>query len=549
MQLSMLRGRAAEKTNRVDRLAVAEAEKIIGVDFSDAKRDMVLKSLNSRLDDFDAIRKSDIPYGTPPALAFYPIPVGFKIPRERIPITFSPSPKATRPEKLEDVAFWSIGELAALVKTRQVTSVELTKMYLDRLKKFGPKLQCVVTLTEDLALQQARMADEEIAKGKYRGLLHGLPYGAKDLLATKGIPTTWGAPPYTNQIFDEDATVIKKLRDAGSILVCKTSMGELAMGETWFGGKTRNPWDLKQGSSGSSAGSAAGTAAGLFAFAIGSETHGSILSPSAVCGVTGLRPTYGRVSRTGCMSLSWSMDKIGPICRTVEDCAIVFNAIYGPDDLDQTVYDAPFNYSPQADLKQLRIGYLKKDFAQKKTHTFDDAALKQLEDLGAKLIPMELPTNYPVESISFVLSTEGATFFDELTRNNKDDLLVQQEKGSWPNVFRSKRFVPAVEYLQAQRVRYLVIQEMEKVMRDIDVYVAPWDVGPNLLMNNLTGHPGIALPTGFTTNGVPTSISFIGKLFGEADLLAVAKAYQDATKFHLQRPPEMLSAKQATIGK
>jgi Asp-tRNA(Asn)/Glu-tRNA(Gln) amidotransferase A subunit family amidase len=298
---------------------------------------------------------------------------------------------------------------------------------------------------------------------------------------------------------------------------------------------TRNPWNPEKGSSGSSAGSAAGTSAGLFAFSIGSETHGSIISPASICGVTGLRPTYGRVSRTGVMSLSWTMDKLGPICRTVEDCALVFDAIRGPDDVDQTLYDAPFNYRPKVDLKKLRIGYLKADFDKKKNNTNDLATLKVLESLGAKLIPIELP-KCPVGDISFVLSTEGAAFFDELTRSNKDDLMVRQIANAWPNVFRRARFVPAVEYLQAQRIRYLLIQEMAKLMENIDVYVAPWDTGENLLLTNLTGHPSVGLPNGFSSAETPTAITLVGKLFGEADLLAVAKAYQDATDFHLKHP-------------
>ncbi|MEO7676066.1 MAG: amidase, partial [Verrucomicrobiota bacterium] len=412
---------------------------------------------------------------------------------------------------------------------------ELTRMYLARLKKYGPKLECVITLTETLALEQAERADREIAAGNYRGPLHGIPYGAKDLLSTKGIRTTWGSVPFTNQVFDEDATVIKKLEKAGAVLVAKTTMGELAWGDVWFGGMTRNPWNPKAGSSGSSAGSSAGTAAGLFAFSIGSETHGSILSPASICGVTGLRPTYGRVSRAGVMSLSWTMDKLGPICRTVEDCALVFNAIYGPDGVDQTVHDAPFNYRAKVDLRKLRIGYLKSDFDKKKNPTNDLASLAVLRSLGTRLIPIELP-KYPVEDISFVLSTEGATAFDELTRSGRDDLLVRQIKNAWPNVFRRARFVPAVEYLQAQRIRYLLIQDMAKLMKDIDVYVAPSDVGDNLLLTNLTGHPSVGVPNGFSPAGLPTSISFVGKLFGEADLLAVAKAYQNATSFHQQHP-------------
>jgi Asp-tRNA(Asn)/Glu-tRNA(Gln) amidotransferase A subunit family amidase len=515
---------------------IAEAEKLIGLEFTDQKRELLLDSAKSRLSDYEANRKVEIPYTTFPAVLFNPLPIGFEIPREHKEPKWSALPKVKRPAHLEDAAFYSVTELAALIKSRQVTSVELTEMYLGRLKRFGPKLECVVTLTEGLALEQARRADREIAAGKYKGLLHGIPYGAKDLLSTKGIKTTWGSVPYKDQVFDEDATVIKKLQEAGAVLVAKTTMGELAWGEFWFGGMTRNPWNPEKGSSGSSAGSAAGVSAGLFPFAIGSETHGSIISPAATCGVTGLRPTYGRVSRIGCMSLSWTMDKIGPIARTVEDCAIVLHAISGPDGVDPTLFDAPFKYQPKVNLKKLRIGYLKNDFEKKKNNSFDLASLKKLEELGAKLIPIELPTNIPASTISFVLSTEGAAFFDELTRSNRDDLMVRQIANAWPNVFRARRFVTAVEYLQAQRIRTLLIQEMHKFMQQVDVYVAPWDTGSNLLMNNLTGHPAVVVPNGFTESGLPTAITFVGGLFGEADLLGVAKAYQDATGFHRKYP-------------
>lgn len=530
----VISGRATDTNITADTLL--EAQKINGLTFTESEREMMMDSLKSRVSDYSANRRFDIPDGTFPAILFNPIPSGFRFPTEKRPARFSPPPKSIkRLSNLEDVAFWSIGELGALIKTRQVTSEELTKMYLARLKKYGPKLECVVTLTEDLALEQARRTDREIAAGHYKGPLHGIPYGAKDLIDTKGIRTTWGAAPHTNRVPGEDATVIKRLEEAGAVLVAKTTMGELAMGETWFGGMTRNPWDPKKGSSGSSAGSAAGTSAGLFAFAIGSETHGSIISPAAICGVTGFRPSYGRISRTGCMSLSWSMDKLGPICRTVEDCALVFNAIYGPDNIDPTVYDVPFNYTPKVDWRKLRIGYLKNDF-DKKPNPQNEATLKQLRALGANLVPIALPTNYTPSTISFVLSTEGATFFDELTRENKDDQLVQQGKGSWPNIFRARRFVPAVEYLRAQRIRTLLIQDMAKLMENIDVYVAPWDTGDNLLLTNLSGHPSIGLPNGFSSKGNPIAITFVGKLFGEAELLTVAKAYQDATEFHLKHP-------------
>ncbi|RMI25838.1 MAG: amidase, partial [Calditrichaeota bacterium] len=378
-------------------------------------------------------------------------------------------------------------------------------------------------------------ADAEIAAGKYRGPLHGIPYGAKDLLAVKGYPTTWGAAPYKDQFIDKNATVIKRLEEAGAVLVAKLTMGALAWGDVWFGGKTRNPWNLEQGSSGSSAGSASATAAGLVAFAIGTETWGSIVSPSTRCGTTGLRPTYGRVSRNGAMALSWSMDKIGPICRSVEDCALVFNAIYGPDEEDPTLYDLPFNYDASLDIRKLRIGYLKSEFEKDTLNKpFNDAALQQLQKMGVELIPIELP-DYPVWDISFILDAEAAAAFDQLTRSNRDDLLVRQIKNAWPNVFRMSRFIPAVEYINANRIRTILINRMTEIFKKVDVYVTP-SFGTNLLLTNLTGHPCVVVPNGFKDDGTPVSISFIGNLFGEAETLIVAKRYQDATGFHLKHP-------------
>jgi len=528
---------AQTNTNAITRQVVVDAERLIGLDFSQAKIDLMLPDLKEQLGTFQALHRVAFSNGVPPALLFNPIPEGMKFETQRRKFRMSPAGRVKMPANMDDLAFYSVGELAALINTRQITSEKLTRFYLERLKKYGPRLECVVTLTEDLALQQARRADAEIAAGKYRGPLHGIPYGAKDLLAVKGIRTTWGSAPYTNQVLDYDATVIKRLEAAGAVLVAKTTLGELAMGDVWFGGMTRNPWSLKQGSSGSSAGSSAATAAGLIPFGLGSETYGSIVSPCDRCGATGLRPTFGRVSRAGAMALSWSMDKIGPICRTVEDCAIVFNAIYGPDGLDQTVYDLPFNYDPKLKLKKLRIGYLKGDFdkesGERKQH--DEATLEKMRALGADLIPVELP-NYPLRSISFVLSTESAAAFDELTRSNRDDLMKQQDAGAWPNTFRQRRFVPAVEYLQAQRLRYLLIQDTARVFDRVDLFLAPSLAGRSLLLSNLTGHPAVVVPNGFTKAGTPTSICFIGKLFGEAQLLAVAKQYQDATDFHRKHP-------------
>jgi Asp-tRNA(Asn)/Glu-tRNA(Gln) amidotransferase A subunit family amidase len=529
----------AQEPNPITREMVVAAENLIGLRFSDAKRDSMLDGLKNNLESYQKLRSLTIDNSVPPALAFNPVPVGMKFETKRNPPVWSSPGKFTAPANIEDLAFASVGELAELIRTRRITSTQLTKMYLERLKTYGPKFECVITITEELAIKQAQQADAEIAAGKYRGPLHGVPYGAKDLLATRGYKTTWGAMPYKDQMIDEDATVIKRLEQAGAVLVAKLTMGALAWGDVWYGGKTRNPWNLEQGSSGSSAGSASATAAGLVAFAIGTETWGSIVSPSTRCGVTGLRPTYGRVSRAGAMALSWSMDKIGPICRTVEDCALVFDAISGPDGIDQTVVDLPFNYNPNVKLGQLRIGYLKDAFEKDTVNVANnEAVLAKLRELGAELIPVELP-DHPVSNLSFILSAEAAAAFDELTRSGKDDLMVRQIKNAWPNVFRTSRFIPAVEYIQANRVRYLVIQAMAKMMADIDVYVAP-SFGSNLLLTNLTGHPCVVVPNGFDKKGGPTSISFIGRLYDEATTLAVAKTYQDATDFHRRHPTPAL---------
>jgi len=525
-----------KKADSVTVEMVGQAQKIMGLDFSEAKRDSMLENLADQLENYGKLRTIPLPNSIPPAILFNPIPVGFQFEKERRLFKKSAPGIVKMPKTLEELAYYSVGQLSELIRTRKVTSEQLTTMYLDRLKKYSPKLECVITLTEELAMKQAKRADREIAKGKYHGPLHGIPYGAKDLLSVKGYKTTWGSVPYKEQVIEEDATVIRRLEDAGAVLVAKFTMGELAMGDVWFGGRTRNPWNTKQGSSGSSAGSASATAAGLVGFAIGTETLGSIVSPSTRCGTTGLRPTYGRVSRTGAMALSWSMDKIGPICRAVEDCAVVFNAIYGPDEKDQTLYDVPFNYDPKINWKKLRIGYLKMEFDSVRSNkAISDLVLTVLTRLGATLIPIELP-KLPMEPLRIILNAEAAAAFDDLTRNGKDDSMVRQGKGAWPNSFRSSRFIPAVEYIEANRVRYVVIQEMQKLMKDIDVYVAPSFGGSNLLLTNLTGHPCLVLPDGFTKEGSLTSISFIGQLFGEAKLLAVAKAYQDATDFHLKHP-------------
>ncbi|MBI3875019.1 MAG: amidase [Verrucomicrobia bacterium] len=526
----------APATNSISRQTLIEAQKLLGLEFSDSKLDMALASLRAQPQRFERMRAVGITNAIPPALWFDPRPAGFKPDTSRRSPKWTSPGKIKRPARDEDLAFMSVGELGVLLKSRQVKSEELARLYLDRLKKYGPKLDCVITLTEELALEQARRADREIAAGKYRGPLHGIPYGAKDLLAVRGYRTTWGSAAYKEQVIDADAEVVQRLEKAGAVLVAKLTLGELALGDVWFAGRnrpTRNPWDLSQGSSGSSAGSACATSAGLVAFGIGSETWGSIVSPCERCGVTGLRPTFGRVPRTGAMALSWSMDKLGPICRTVEDCALVFNAIAGPDGNDQSCVDAPFNYDSKVKLAKMRIGYLKKDF-EKANRTNDLTTLDKLRELGAYLIPLELP-KYPVNALSLILNVESASAFDDLTRSGRDDLLVLQ--GAWPNTFRRARFVPAVEYLQANRVRWLLLQEMAKILQKVDLYVAPADDGDNSLLTNLTGHPAVAVPNGFTAHGTPTAITFIGKLYGEAQMLAAVKVYQDAAGFYRKRPP------------
>ena len=521
---------------------IAGAEKLIGLEFTDAERDSMQGDLADYRKGYEALRAVPIPNDVPCALVFVPVPgKDVRAPRGSHDLEWSKAPRVKRPANLENVAFWSVRDLGELVRTKQVTSTELTKMYLDRLKRFGPKLECVVTLLEERALAQAAQADAEIAKGKYRGVLHGIPYGAKDLLAVKGAKTTWGSVPYKDQVIDDTATVVQRLDGAGAVLVAKLTLGELAWGDVWFGGMTRNPWNLEQGSSGSSAGSASATSAGLVAFAIGTETWGSIVSPSTRCGVTGLRPTFGRVSRAGAMALSWSMDKIGPICRTVEDCAIVLNTIAGADGIDPAAVDAPFVYSAKTKLSDLKIGYVKALFDEDYPNKANDAAtLDKLRALGATLVPIDLP-KIPSASLACILAAEAAAAFDDLTRENRDDLMVRQIRNAWPNTLRGARFIPAVEYIQANRARTLLMREMAAL--PVDVYLTPAFGGDNLLFTNLTGHPCVVLPNGFDEKGSPTSITFMGRPYEEGKVLAVAKAYQDATDFHLKHPPMFVAAK------
>ena len=533
---------------RVTKDMLRQAEKLIGIELTDAQEAMALQNVSTNLDRYETLRKIEIPLDTEPATLFHPALPGktFKAgsPAGQ-PHVKSAKFKLTKVEtpqfgSIEDLAFATLPQLAELIRTRKVSPVELTKMYLARLQKYGPKLNCVVTLTEDLALTQAAAAEREIKAGKYRGPLHGIPWGAKDLFATKGIRTTWGAEPYREQVIDYDATVVERLRDAGAVLVAKLSMGALAQGGRWFTGMTRNPWQVEEdkiGSSGSSAGPASATAAGLVGFSIGTETLGSIISPSSRCGVAGLRPTYGRVSRYGAMGLSWTMDKIGPICRGVEDCAAALNGIYGPDGRDLTVGDVPFNWEPARPISKMRIGYLKTEFDQQQDperKTIYQQALDALKAAGANLQPIEMP-KFSVAALRIILVAEAATAFDDITRDGRVSQLSGQEPGDWPNTFRSSRFIPAVEYIRAQRARRLLMQEMDRLMSQWDVFVSPAPGSVSLLITNLTGHPAIVVPCGFP-KGLPQSIMFTGGHYDEGAPLRVALAYERATQWHTMHP-------------
>lgn len=540
----------AQDAERVTVEMLASAATIAGLSFADGELAGVAERLNgerSMLASYATLREQDLGNSVPPAIVFNPVPAGMTLPTESHPPRLS-AVEVPRPRTDEDLAFLSVRELAQLIERRDVSSTDLTRLYLTRLRAFDASLHCVVTLTDELALAQARRADAEIAAGRYRGPLHGIPWGAKDLLAVRGYPTTWGASPYRDQVIDQDATVFSRLTEAGAVLVAKLSMGALAQGDRWFGGRTRNPWNLEQGSSGSSAGPGAATAAGLVGFSIGTETRGSIISPSSRCGVTGLRPTFGRVSRHGAMALSWTMDKIGPMCRSAEDCALVLHAINGPDDHDNSLLDVPFNWDANADPAQLRVGYLRSTVEGEIAEDPDDPevaarareerarnveALEVIRAIGIDPQPIELP-ELPTASLGFILTTEAAAAFDDLTRSNRTaSMLGEPESSRWPDAFRLHRFVPAVEYLQANRARSRLIAAMQDVFADLDLIV-----GSDLGLTNLTGHPEICLPHGFrAADGTPTSLRLTGGLFGEAALVRLAHAFQQRTDHHVQRPP------------
>src|SRR5579871_5116230 len=567
-------GADAHEMAKITPEMIDAAASIAGVSLTAEQKAMMLEGLTRQRDSVAVIRTMKIPNSVAPAFVFDPVPGGMVLETEKKPMRMSAAPDVTALASAdsESLAFASVRELAELIKAQKVTSVSLTKIYLERLKKYDPRLHFMITLTEERALTSAAAADREIASGKYRGPLHGIPWGAKDLLAVKGYPTTWGAGGFETQSFDYDAAVVERLDAAGAVLVAKLTMGALAQGDLWFGARTRNPWNVRQGSSGSSAGSGSAVSAGCVGFAIGTETLGSISAPSARCGVTGLRPTFGFVPRTGAMALTWSMDKIGPICRSVEDCALVMSAIYGPDGHDRSVKDAAFNWDAEFDWKKLRVGYLNSEFevpalaadatdVQKRGYArqvydakYGQAAVAALKKMGVTLVPVAMPKGYHFGDITPVLGAEAAAAFDELTLSGRDKLLTGQKPGDWPNQFRIARMYSAVDYVQAQRARMLAIEAMEKVFADVDVIVTP-SFGAQLSGTNLTGHPAVIVPNGVRGDdapkpesdedggrdnaggpGTPVSLTFLGGLYSDARLAAFARAYQEATGFHLMHP-------------
>ena len=553
------------------------ALKLSGLDFTEDDEKAMLNGLNQSLTRYRDIRALNIPNDVSPPFYFSPLTPGMKVNRVRTPFVFT-APAVKRPGDIEDLAFASIIDLAQLLKTRKVTSVELTQMYLGRLHKYNDKLNCVVTFLDETAMADAKRADSEIAAGRYRGPLHGIPWGAKDIIAVKGFKTTWGSNAYKDQTIDEDASVIEMLRGAGAVLIAKLTTGELAQGDQWFGGQTKNPWNLEQGSSGSSAGPASATAAGCVAFGIGTETSGSILSPSGRCGITGLRPTFGRVSRYGVMALSWTQDRLGPLCRYAEDCAVVMSVIAKPDGRDLSVSEIPFNWNAKLDFRKVRVGYLKDAFDETRdpaAKKLDDATLQQMAALGVKLIPLTTP-EWTVETSAY--GVESAVFFDELIRTGRDKQLTNPSRG---NGWRSARVTPAVEYLQSQRARSMMMAKLADATAEVDVYLAPANNGPGAAggrgrgaagadgsatggagtggrgrggagrggnafgrtpmqrhfnMANTAGYPALAVPNGFYDNGSPASVTFMARPFGEAELIAVGKAYQDAAGFAKKHP-------------
>lgn len=513
------------------------------LDYTDQEADSMLGNLANYYQLYKGMHKTLPENSITYPFAFKPAPAGMKVSNKKEKIAWDIPLRTAVPVNKNELAFYSIPQLAALLQTKKITSVELTHFFIDRLKKWGDTLECVITLTEELAMQQAKQADAEIKQGIYRGPLHGIPYGLKDLFAVKGYKTTWGSTPYKDQVLDVDSYVYQQLKKAGAVLCAKLSLGALAYNNKWFGGETKNPWNLNQGSSGSSAGSASAVVAGLLPFTIGTETLGSIVSPSARCGATGLRPTFGTISRYGAMVLCWSLDKAGPICRSAEDAAIVYAFIHGTDDNDPSAIYSTFNYTGKGDFNTLRIGYAENFFKRLDSNANERKVLDVYRSLGAKLQPINFPDSamYPQNLVSIVLNAESAAAFDELTRTNRDELIERQDKNFWPNSFRAARLIPAVEYINANRYRSMLCNKMNVLMKNFDVLIVPTFAGRQLSITNLTGHPVVVMPSGFNKTGSPESITLIGNLYNEAIILAAAKAFQDKTDHNKKHPEKFIN--------
>ena len=534
--VALLLGLQSSAQDTIQKQDIVSAAKLFDLQFTNKEVDTMYAGIKDNIGVYKDMHKIKLNNAVPMSLWQNPMVPGLQINSKQQQIKWKFNKKVQLPDNKAELAFYSIADLSMLIKNKKISSVELTRFFIDRIKQHADSLQCVISITESLALEQAKSADTEIAAGKYRGPLHGIPYGLKDLFSVKGTKTTWGATPYKDQVIEEDAYVYNRLKEAGAVLVAKFTLGALAMGDYWYGGRTKNPWNLRTGSSGSSAGSASATVAGLVPFAIGTETWGSIISPSSTCGATGLRPTFGRISRTGAMALSWSLDKIGPICRSAEDAAIVFSFIHGTDGQDLSAVNIPFNYQPEGDIKKLRIGFAKNYFDLiKDTSRNEWKVLESFKQMGVELIPIEFPDTavYKANMMDVIISAESAAAFDDLTRFNIDDELSRQGPFDWPNSFRVSRLVPAVEYVNANRMRYQLQQKVHAALEQIDVLICPTrGSGNQSAITNLTGQPVVCTPSGFDKrSGLPTSISFIGNLYNEAAILLAAKYYQQSTNW------------------
>lgn len=535
---------------------IAAAERLFGVTYSAPERAQMVDNLDHQIALNAKRRKVELANSVPMASRFDPRLPGFVMPEES-GVTLE-AVTDTVPDNETDIAFARLPQLASWIGSGALTSRRLTEIYLGRIAKFDPSLRCFATVTAEHALAEADAMDALTAKGHNLGPLHGIPYGLKDLFDTKGVPTGWGAEPYQNRVPDADARIVTMLRDAGAVLLGKTTLGALAYGDVWYGGKTRNPFNLNEGSSGSSAGSASATAAGLCAFAIGTETLGSITSPSQRCGTTGLRPTFGRVSRAGGMTLCWSLDKVGPICRGVDDTALVLDALNGADVNDLCSIAAPFFYNASQDIRGLKLGYLPEAFETGATQ-IDHDALTAAKDLGVEVVEVRLP-DLPYDALMNVVCAEAAAAFEHLTLSDADDALSRQDEDAWPNIFRKARFLSAVDHIQLDRLRFLVMQAVDGLFHEVDALIGPFSTGPMLVASNFTGHPCLHLRAGFDALGtrgggslgsgnltagptgdsgtfrVPQGISLWGRLFDEGTILRLGRALEAKLDVAAERP-------------